>query len=179
VQAISLLDALDKAVNTFIMRVREWYSWHFPELGKIVTDHFQYARVVMLIKNKFSVNDEMQPDLEAIVEDADVATQVSSRVLIMSASTVTSRHTQCRHRVPVAVGPVCRSLCHKGACLGVQVLGAGASAQHGGGRCDPPVSNLRDTIYCRLWQRQRQAWAKISPRWTWQTLSCSQPGSCR
>ena len=33
-QAIALLDTLDKDVNTFVMRVREWYSWHFPELVK-------------------------------------------------------------------------------------------------------------------------------------------------
>ena len=35
VQAIALLDTLDKDVNTFVMRVREWYSWHFPELIKV------------------------------------------------------------------------------------------------------------------------------------------------
>ena len=27
------------------MRVREWYSWHFPELVKIVNDNYQYAKV--------------------------------------------------------------------------------------------------------------------------------------
>ena len=32
IQAIATLDQLDKAVNTFSMRVREWYGWHFPEL---------------------------------------------------------------------------------------------------------------------------------------------------
>lgn len=35
IQAIALLDTLDKDINTFIMRVREWYSWHFPELVKV------------------------------------------------------------------------------------------------------------------------------------------------
>jgi hypothetical protein len=35
IQAIALLDTLDKDINTFIMRVREWYSWHFPELIKV------------------------------------------------------------------------------------------------------------------------------------------------
>lgn len=44
-QAIALLDTLDKDVNTFVMRVREWYSWHFPELVKIVNDNYQYAQV--------------------------------------------------------------------------------------------------------------------------------------
>jgi nucleolar protein 56 len=38
IQAIALLDTLDKDVNTFVMRVREWYSWHFPELVKVVND---------------------------------------------------------------------------------------------------------------------------------------------
>jgi len=28
------------------MRVREWYGWHFPEMGKIVTDNIQFAKVV-------------------------------------------------------------------------------------------------------------------------------------
>jgi nucleolar protein 58 len=32
VQAIALLDDLDKELNTYTMRVREWYGWHFPEL---------------------------------------------------------------------------------------------------------------------------------------------------
>merc|ERR1712083_1065780 len=33
VQAVSLLDDLDKELNNYIMRCREWYGWHFPELG--------------------------------------------------------------------------------------------------------------------------------------------------
>ena len=35
IQAIALLDQLDKDLNTFAMRVREWYGWHFPELAKL------------------------------------------------------------------------------------------------------------------------------------------------
>ena len=30
VQAINLLDELDKEVNIYAMRVREWFGWHFP-----------------------------------------------------------------------------------------------------------------------------------------------------
>jgi nucleolar protein 56 len=33
IQAIALVDTLDKDLNTFAMRVREWYGWHFPELA--------------------------------------------------------------------------------------------------------------------------------------------------
>jgi hypothetical protein len=43
IQAIAILDTLDKDINTFAMRVREWYSWHFPELVKIVPDNCEHA----------------------------------------------------------------------------------------------------------------------------------------
>nr|CAB3264405.1 nucleolar protein 58 [Phallusia mammillata] len=46
VQAISLLDDLDKELNNYVMRCREWYGWHFPELGKVVTDHLAFAKVI-------------------------------------------------------------------------------------------------------------------------------------
>jgi len=46
VQAIGLLDDLDKELNTYAMRVREWYGWHFPEMTKIVTDNIAYAKCV-------------------------------------------------------------------------------------------------------------------------------------
>jgi len=52
IQAIGLLDDLDKELNTYAMRVREWYGWHFPELTKIVTDNIQYAKVVKTMGNR-------------------------------------------------------------------------------------------------------------------------------
>jgi nucleolar protein 58 len=47
VQAIALLDELDKELNTYAMRVREWYGWHFPEMGKVVTDTIMYSKAVL------------------------------------------------------------------------------------------------------------------------------------
>ena len=58
IQAIALLDTLDKDINTFVMRVREWYSWHFPELVKIVNDNYQYSKLALLIKDKGSLTED-------------------------------------------------------------------------------------------------------------------------
>ena len=44
-----MLDDLDKELNNYAMRLKEWYSWHFPELAKIVTDNITYAQLVNLI----------------------------------------------------------------------------------------------------------------------------------
>lgn len=51
-QAIDLLDDLGKELNTYAMRVREWYGWHFPELTKIIQDNILYARAVKLMGDR-------------------------------------------------------------------------------------------------------------------------------
>lgn len=55
IQSIALLDQMDKDLNTFAMRVREWYSWHFPELKDIVKDNYMFARCAALIQDKGSL----------------------------------------------------------------------------------------------------------------------------
>ena len=62
IQSIALLDQLDKDLNTFAMRVREWYSWHFPELKNIVADSYMYARVAALVQDKGSLFSEGSED---------------------------------------------------------------------------------------------------------------------
>ncbi|KAJ2644441.1 Nucleolar protein 56 [Coemansia sp. RSA 1694] len=76
IQAISLLDQLDKDLNTFSMRVREWYGWHFPELAKIVADHYRYARLAKAIKNKATLGDDSLEMLTEITEDDSVSQQI-------------------------------------------------------------------------------------------------------
>ena len=50
IQSIALLDQMDKDINTFAMRVKEWYCWHFPELRQVVSDNFQFAQCASFIK---------------------------------------------------------------------------------------------------------------------------------
>lgn len=76
IQAIALLDQMDKDINTFAMRVREWYSWHFPELVQIVNDNYVYARCASYIKHRTSLSDASIPELAALVLDEDKAAQI-------------------------------------------------------------------------------------------------------
>jgi len=69
IQSIALLDQLDKDINTFSMRIREWYSYHFPELIKVVPDNYLFARCAQFIKNRKELTDESVPLLEEIVMD--------------------------------------------------------------------------------------------------------------
>jgi len=69
VQAIGLLDELDKEINTYSMRVREWYGWHMPEMAKIVTDGLQYSKVVVRSRSRMNMD---SLDFSDILEDEDV-----------------------------------------------------------------------------------------------------------
>ena len=49
IQAIRAVDDIDKTLNLFAARLREWFSIHFPELDDIVRDHHEYAKIVAYI----------------------------------------------------------------------------------------------------------------------------------
>jgi nucleolar protein 56 len=56
-QAIQTLDDLDRTVNLFMGRLREWYGVHFPELDRLVEKHETYARLVMNLGNRENFTD--------------------------------------------------------------------------------------------------------------------------
>jgi nucleolar protein 56 len=72
IQAISLVDQIDKDINTFGMRVKEWYSWHFPELSKILPDIQQFAQTVLILKSKSKMIEDISKKqlLEAGIESS-------------------------------------------------------------------------------------------------------------
>jgi nucleolar protein 58 len=76
IQAVGLLDDLDKELNNYAMRLREWYGWHFPEVGKILADNLTYAKVVLKMgmrtnaKNIEFGTDLLTPEDEAHIKEA-------------------------------------------------------------------------------------------------------------
>ncbi len=77
------------------MRVREWYSWHFPELKDLVKDNYMYARCAAFIQDKrtlcatsagqstsedgdddVDMAEDKLPGLVEIIGDEDVANAV-------------------------------------------------------------------------------------------------------
>ncbi|XWS57633.1 hypothetical protein CRYUN_Cryun09bG0190100 [Craigia yunnanensis] len=78
VQAIGLLDDLDKELNTYAMRIREWYGWHFPELTKIVQDNILYAKTVKLMGDRASAT---KLDFSEILPE-DVETELKEAAVI-------------------------------------------------------------------------------------------------
>jgi len=75
VQAIGLLDDLDKEINTYAMRVKEWYGWHFPEMSKIVTDNKAFAQVILKMGTRtgfadYDFSDILETEVEESMKEA-------------------------------------------------------------------------------------------------------------
>ena len=76
IQTIALIEQLDKNINTFCMRLREWFSWHFPELSKIVSDNHVYTKVVHLIENRNNATEDLREELDGVLLDEERTQQV-------------------------------------------------------------------------------------------------------
>ena len=78
IQSIALLDSLDKDINLFGMRIREWYSYHYPELYKIVPEQYKYIRcaVTILDRNKATEDEELSAKLLEIVESEEKVEEI-------------------------------------------------------------------------------------------------------
>jgi len=91
IQSIALIDLLDKDINSFCMRIKEWFSWHFPELGKIISDNYLYIRIVNLIEQRKKLienKDELKPKLDEITLDPEISKQIIDSSLISMGSDI-------------------------------------------------------------------------------------------
>lgn len=90
VQAQCLLDDLDKELNNYMMRAREWYGWHFPELGKILTDNIAFIKTIKLVGTRDNMattdlSDILPEELEEKVKEAaeiSMGTEISEEDII-------------------------------------------------------------------------------------------------
>merc|ERR1711884_35551 len=87
IQAIALIDQLDKNINTFAMRVREWYGYHFPELVRIVNENYAYCKLIKLIGRRENLLQAMQEQEDNEEEDAEAPELIRKMEEILMDST--------------------------------------------------------------------------------------------
>jgi len=83
IQVIALIESFDKDINTFCMRLKEWYSWHFPELTRIVNDNYIIVGLVSFFETKENLleandkdHDELVDNLNKFVGDEDKCKEI-------------------------------------------------------------------------------------------------------
>ena len=55
IPAVQLLSDLDAILNSLSSRMREWYGVHFPEMGRRVRNHEDYANVILKLGDKENI----------------------------------------------------------------------------------------------------------------------------
>jgi len=94
VQAVNLLDDLDKELNNYIMRCREWYGWHFPELGKIITDNLAFVKTVEMMGIRENAKSTDLSDIlpEEVEEKVKEAAEISMGTEISEVDILNIKH---------------------------------------------------------------------------------------
>ncbi|ABW98161.1 nop5 (nucleomorph) [Hemiselmis andersenii] len=75
IHAIRLFDEIEKSINSYSMRLREWYGWHFPELSSFISDNILFAKTVSLIETKnrvpfIDLSEFFSPNLSTQIKEA-------------------------------------------------------------------------------------------------------------
>ncbi|HMF33816.1 MAG TPA: C/D box methylation guide ribonucleoprotein complex aNOP56 subunit [Candidatus Lokiarchaeia archaeon] len=84
-QAIETIDDIDKSVNLFSSRLREWYGLHFPELtDNLIADHLMFAKLILKLGKRENFTQEtLQNDFK--LQDPLTSTIVSNASASMGA----------------------------------------------------------------------------------------------
>jgi len=57
INAVDAIEEIDKFVNIFAERLREWYGLHFPEMDRVFDSHESYAKIVAKFGSRANIED--------------------------------------------------------------------------------------------------------------------------
>lgn len=84
IQAVHLLNELDKSLNSLSSILREWYGLHFPELNRLIGDNRTYALIVKTFGDKTCI--ESKKLAEVRVQQAEKILEASKESIGTSLS---------------------------------------------------------------------------------------------
>jgi len=84
IQAISFLDDLNKSLNLFMERFREWYGLYFPEISQEIEDHEKFIREIINsnreeLMKKYNINKTMGGKIFE-KEDLEIMNEISLKI---------------------------------------------------------------------------------------------------
>ena len=86
-QAIRALDDVNKTINLFASRVREWYGLHFPELDELVEDHEDYLKIVSKIGYRGRITEE-------VLREIGIKGELASKIVSAAANSMGAELTE-------------------------------------------------------------------------------------
>lgn len=77
IQMIQAIDEVDKTINLFYMRLREWYGLHFPELYNVINDPETYVSIVHNFPDRDKIDYEKLVSLNVPKKKAELIQQLA------------------------------------------------------------------------------------------------------
>ncbi|MDP8023447.1 MAG: NOP5/NOP56 family protein [Nitrososphaeria archaeon] len=72
IQMVQAIDEIDKTINLFYMRLREWYGLHFPELYSVIEDPETYVNIVHAFPDRSEITAEKLEEINIPRKKADI-----------------------------------------------------------------------------------------------------------
>ena len=85
VESINLLEELDRDINIHVMRIKEWYGFHFPELDEVIGDNLNYVNAVITIGNRKNAQEALANSERKIFSEKTIQKMVESARISMGA----------------------------------------------------------------------------------------------
>ncbi|MCS7123585.1 MAG: hypothetical protein RMJ17_03375 [Candidatus Aenigmarchaeota archaeon] len=78
------IEEMEKSINVFVERLREWYSVHFPELNKLVEDNEKFVKLV----NKYGKRESFEEFKDIVKESIGIELSEKDYVAIKEFSSL-------------------------------------------------------------------------------------------
>jgi len=72
IQLVQAIDEIDKTINLFYMRLREWYGLHFPELYSVIEDPETYLNIVHEFPDRSEITAEKLEEINIPRKKAEI-----------------------------------------------------------------------------------------------------------
>ncbi|NAY81289.1 MAG: C/D box methylation guide ribonucleoprotein complex aNOP56 subunit [Thaumarchaeota archaeon] len=72
IQLVQAIDEIDKTINLFYMRLREWYGLHFPELYNVIDDPETYLKIVHAFPDRNEITTEKLEEINIPRKKAEI-----------------------------------------------------------------------------------------------------------
>ena len=97
--AVQTVDDLDKSLNIFMSRLREWFGLHYPELDRLLDKHETYARLVVNLgtRENFTAENLEKEGLPKAKSQAIAKVAVASMGADLSEEDLTQIQGMCRN----------------------------------------------------------------------------------
>ena len=73
IQAVDAIDEIDKSLNIFTARLREWYGLHFPEMDRLIEKHEKFAKIVSEYGLRDKIKEKELSNLKGISMGIDLS----------------------------------------------------------------------------------------------------------